>query len=171
MKTKLILVLFLFTTSIYAQDFVKGTIITQRYDTISNVKIEKMNEGKSLLHVTYIDENGNEQKPSINDIKCYTRGEDCFVRIFHNGEMVMVKRLVEGSKVNLYKRHVNGGNTYFIEKVYDELIKVPTMGSKFRKTMSKFLSANADIANKIKAKELTDINEIVSLYNKKSESL
>lgn len=165
MKTKIIVFAILFSTSIYAQEFVEGTIITQRYDTITNVKIKKMNDGKSLLHITYIDENGTEHKPLISNIKCYTRGEDCFVRIFHNGEMLLVKRLVEGSKVNLYKRKINGGDTYFIEKVYDELIRVPKMGSKFRKTMSKFLSANTDVANKIKSKELTDINKIVSLYN------
>ena len=57
-NTLLTISLFIFTISSYSQEFVNGMIITQRYDTITNVKIEKLNDAKSLLHLTYIDANG-----------------------------------------------------------------------------------------------------------------
>ena len=133
MKSKLVILLVLFSTSIFAQDFFQGTIITQRYDSISNVKIKKISEGRSLLHISYIENKGHTQNPAINTIKSYSRGEDNFNRIFHNGEMILVKQVVKGSNLNLYARRINGGDTYFIEKVFDELIKVPSMKGKFRK--------------------------------------
>ena len=167
MKSTIIMfAIFMFTISIYGQEFVNGSIITQRYDTISNVKIKKVSDAKSLLHITYIDENGNEQKPAIETIKCYTRGEDMFCRIYNSGEMILAKQIVKGSKVNLFERVVNGSKIFYIEKVFDELIKVPSTNNKFRKTLSAFLSDIPQISDKIKTKELNDIHEIVSLYNK-----
>ena len=165
MKKLITLLAFVFTVAVYGQDYVKGSIVTQRYDTISNVKIKKLSDAKSLLHLSYLDEDGIEQALDIDNVKCYTRGDDEFCRVFHNGEMIMVKKLVNGQKLNLYARHYNGRNIYFVEKVYDELIKVPTANGKFRKVMSEFLQINEEVAKKIKSQELTDINEIVKLYN------
>ncbi len=166
MKSKLVILLVLFSTSIFAQDFFQGTIITQRYDTISNVKIKKISEGRSLLHISYIDNKGNTQNPAINTIKSYSRGEDNFIRIFHNGEMILVKQVVKGTNLNLYARRINGGDTYFIEKVFDELIKVPSMKGKFRKVIGNFLSDYPTVSAQIKEKKLTDIEEIVHICNK-----
>ena len=56
MKYKIVvLALFIFTINIYGQNFENGTIITKRYDTIANVKIEKFSDAKSLVHIEYID--------------------------------------------------------------------------------------------------------------------
>lgn len=166
MKSKLaVFVLFVFSISMYGQEFEKGTIITLRYDTISNVKIKKVNDAKSLLHITYIDDEGIEQKPKIADIKCYTRGEDVFCRIYNSGEMILVKVLTKGKKLNLYKRAYNGTEIYYVEKVYDELIKVPKSSGKFKKVLSAYLSDSPQIVEKIKSKELQNIQEIVNLYN------
>lgn len=167
MKSTLIaLLLFAVTAGMYGQEFATGTLITTRYDTISDVKIEVLNDAKSLLHVTYIDANGEEQQPKIDNIKCYTRGDEVFCRIYNSGEMVLVKQLVKGTKLNLYKRSYNGSDIFYIEKVYDELIKVPASSGKFRKVLSAFLDSAPDVASKIKTKELNDILEIVNLYNK-----
>ena len=166
MKTKLIvLALALFTFSTYAQEFEKGSLITCRYDTISNVQIEKMSEAKSLLHITYIDANGVKHKPEISTVKCYSRGEDVYCRIYQAGDMMMVKQIAKGEKINLYKKVSNGMDIYYVEKVYDEVIKVPNSSGKFKKVMSAYLSASPQISAKIKSKELTDIMEIVKLYN------
>ncbi len=166
MKTKLVVfVLFIFSISMYGQEFVNGTIITTRYDTIANVKIKVFNDAKSLLKISYIDSEGNEQKPKIEDIKCYTRGEDLFCRIYNSGEMIMVKQLISGKKLNLYKRNYNGTEIFYVEKVFDELIRVPSSSGKFKKVISAFLSESSQISAKIKTKELQDINEIVNLYN------
>ena len=167
MKSTLILfTLFIFTISIYGQDFENGTIITKRYDTIANVKIEKISDAKSLLHVTYVDLEGNNQKPTIESIKCYTRGNEKFVRIYYDCEMVLVKVITTGNRVNLYERDYGGSKTYYIEKVYDELIKVPSSIGKFSKVISTFLADNEDLSKEIKSKDLTDIKNIVALYNK-----
>lgn len=166
MKSKLVVfVLFVFSISLYGQEFENGTIITQRYDTIANVKIKKINDAKSLLRITYIDNEGKEQKPKIATIKCYTRGEEVFCRIYNAGEMILVKQLKKGKKLNLYKRAYNGTEIYYVEKVYDELIKVPKSSGKFKKILSAFLSDSPQISEKIKLKELQDIIEIVNLYN------
>ncbi|MBI9039985.1 hypothetical protein [Lutibacter sp.] len=163
MKLKIItLLLVVFTISIYAQEFEKGTIITKRYDTIKDVQIEKMNDSKSILHINYIDADGLSQSPDIETIKCYTRGDEMFCRIYNSGEMVMAKKIASGEKLNLYLRD----NSYYIEKVFDELIKVPSSNSKFSKVLSDFLSESPQIADKIKSQELKDILEIVNLYNK-----
>ena len=53
-----------------------------------------------------------------------------------------------------------------IEKVYDELIKVPASNGKFSKQISAFLSDDTELSKNIKNKKLSDIEEIVSLYNK-----
>lgn len=167
MKTKLIVpVLFFFSITFYGQDFATGTIITKHYDTIKNVQIEKYSDNKSLLQITYIDNDGNEQKPSIEDIKCYTRGDENFVRIYYDCDMILVKVIEQGPKVNLYQRDYNGVNQYFIEKVFDELIKVPSSSNKFAKEISAFLNTNETISTEVKEKKLTDIVEIVNLYNK-----
>ena len=167
MKSRLIIVLlFIFSVNMYGQEFENGTIVTQHYDTITNVKIKKVSDAKSLLHITYIDNEGNEQKPAIETIKCYLRGEDVFCRIYNSGEMILVKQLIVGEKLNLYARNYNGSTTYYIEKVFDEIIKVPSSSGKFKKVIGEFLSDNTLLANKIKAKELQDITEIVTLYNK-----
>lgn len=158
--------LFIFTISIYGQDFETGTIITKHYDTIANVKIEKISDAKSLLHVTYVDLEGNNQKPTIESIKCYTRGNEKFVRIYYDCEMVLVKVITTGNRVNLYERDYGGSKTYYIEKVYDELIKVPSSIGKFSKVISTFLADNEDLSKEIKSKDLTDIKSIVTLYNK-----
>jgi len=158
--------LFTFSISIYGQEYVNGSIVTKHYDTISNVKIQKMSDAKSLLHITYIDEKGNEQSPEIETIKCYTRGEDVYCRIYSAGDMIFAKQVVQGEKVNLFERAVNGSKIYYVEKVFDELIKVPTSKNKFSKVLSSFLADATQIATKIKSKELNDIHEIVSLYNK-----
>jgi len=158
--------LFIFTISIYGQDFETGTIITKHYDTIANVKIEKISDAKSLLHVTYVDLEGNNQKPTIESIKCYTRGNEKFVRIYYDCEMVLVKVITTGNRVNLYERDYGGSKTYYIEKVYDELIKVPSSIGKFSKVISTFLADNEDLSKEIKSKDLTDIKNIVALYNK-----
>lgn len=158
--------LFIYSISSYAQEFVNGTIITQRYDTIKNVKIETVNSAKSLLHLTYIDVQGNEQKPDIESIKCYTRGDENFTRIYNNGDMVMVKQITAGKKLNLYERDYNGLTTYYVEKVFDEIVKVPSSDSKFSRVLSDYLSDAPEVAKKIKSKELQDLKEIVSLYNK-----
>lgn len=166
MKSKLlILILSVFTMSAIGQEFEKGTIITQRYDTIANVQIKVLNDSKCLTHLTYIDSNGQEQSPGIESIKCYSRGETVFCRIYNEGEMIMVKRITEGNKLNLYVKDVNGIKSYYIEKVYDECIKVPSSTSKFKKVLGEFLSAAPQIATKINSEELTDIEEIVTLYN------
>lgn len=163
MKLKLIaIVLIVFTINIYGQEFEKGTIITTRYDTIKNVQIEKMNDAKSILHITYKDENGLEQSPDIESIKYYSRGEEMFCRIYSSGEMIMAKKIASGEKLNLYLRD----NTYYIEKVYDELIKVPSSSSKFKKVLSDFLSESPQISDRIESQDLQDIIEIVNLYNK-----
>ncbi|MHB1147756.1 MAG: hypothetical protein ACYC01_09195 [Lutibacter sp.] len=164
--TLLTLSLFIFSISSYGQEFVNGTIITQRYDTISNVKIETISNAKSLLHLTYIDAEGKEQKPDIESIKSYTRGDESFTRIYNNGDMVMVKQITAGKKLNLYERDYNGTTTYYVEKVFDEIIKVPASGSKFNKVLGDFLSDSPEISQKIKSKELLDLKEIVTLYNK-----
>lgn len=167
MKTKLsILVLFIFTISIYGQAFENGTIITKHYDTITDVKIEKISDAKSLKHLKYVDVEGNTQSPDINTIKCYTRGDDKFVRIYYDCEMILVKVTETGNKVNLYERDHDGITSYYIEKVYDELIKVPSSSGKFSKVMSAFLSHDTELSGNIKSKKITDIKEIVDLYNK-----
>jgi len=167
MKSKLILVaLFIFSISIYGQEFENGTIVTKHYDTIANVKIKKVSDSKSLLHLTYIDSKGNEQKPDIESIKCYTRGEEVFCRIYSSGEMILAKKVIAGEKLNLYERDYNGSKIYYVEKVFDEIIKVPSSSGKFKKVIGEFLSENNQIADKINSKELQDITEIVNLYNK-----
>ena len=167
MKSKLVLFLvFVFTISIYGQEFENGTIVTKHYDTIANVQIKKLNDSKSLLHITYIDEQGNEQSPDIETIKCYNRGADIYSRIYNSGEMILAKKVVNGEKLNLYERHTNGSTTYYIEKVYDELIKVPSSSKKFKKVIGSFLSDAPQISSQIESKQLVDIEEIVNLYNK-----
>jgi hypothetical protein len=166
MKSKLVVILlFIFTISIYGQKFENGTIVTQRYDTITNVKIKKVSDAKSLLHLTYIDQDGVEQSPEIETIKCYSRGAEIFCRIYNSGEMIMAKKIVDGKKLNLYKRDVNGNTIFYVEKVYDELIKVPSSNKKFKKIIGTFLSDAPQIADKIASQELNDIKEIVNLYN------
>ncbi|SNR71045.1 hypothetical protein [Lutibacter flavus] len=166
MKSKLtVILLFIFTISIYGQEFENGTIVTQRYDTITNVKIKKVSDSKSLLHITYIDQDGAEQSPEIETIKCYSRGAEIFCRIYNSGEMIMAKQLVDGKKLNLYERDVDGRATFYIEKVYDELIKVPSSNKKFKKVIGSFLSDAPQISDKIASQELKDIKEIVNLYN------
>lgn len=166
MKYKLlVLALFVFSLSIYAQEYETGNIITKRYDTITEVKIEKFSDAKSLVHITYIDNEGNTQKPDIESIKCYTRGDEKFVRIYYDCEMVLVKSLVQGRKVNLYERDYNGSKIYYVEKVFDELIKVPSSSKKFSKELGEFLNDNEKLSADIKNKKMTDIEEIVSLYN------
>ena len=167
MKSKLVVfALLIFTISIYSQKFENGTIITKRYDTITDVKIEKFSDAKSLVHITYIDSEGNEERPSIETIKSYTRGDEKFVRIYYDCNMILVKTITTGSKVNLYERDHNGSKTYYIEKVFDELIKVPASSGKFSKALSAFLSENATLSTDIKNKKISDIEEIVNLYNK-----
>lgn len=167
MRSKLVVfALFIFTISIYGQEFVNGTIITKRYDTITDVKIEKFSDAKSLVHITYINSEGNKVKPDIKNIKCYSRGDEKFIRIYYDCDMILVKTITAGNKVNLYERDHNGIKTYFIEKVYDELIKVPASSGKFSKTISTFLSDNTTLSKDIKDKKQSDILEIVSLYNK-----
>jgi len=167
MKTKLlILLLVCFTLNISAQEYENGTIVTQHYDTIHNVKIEKLSDAKSLLHLNYIDSNGEIQSPDIASIKCYQRGIDTFCRIYNSGEMVLAKKVVDGEKLNLYERYLNGGTTFYIEKVYDELIKVPSSNKKFQKVIGSFLKDVPTISERINSKELVDILEIVNLYNK-----
>ena len=163
--TLLTLSLFIFSISSYAQEVVNGTIITTRYDTITNVKIETLSNAKSLLHLTYIDAEGKEQKPDIESIKSYTRGDENFTRIYHSGEMILVKQITVGKKLNLYERDYNGLTTYYVEKVFDEIIKVPASGSKYHKVLGDFLSDAPEISQKIKSKELQDLKEIVKLYN------
>lgn len=167
MKNTLVtLFLFILSITTYAQEFVNGIIITQRYDTIINVKIEKLNDAKSLLHLTYIDVDGNQQKPDFESIKSYTRGDENFTRIYNNGDMVMVKQITAGKKLNLYERNYNGLTVFYVEKVFDEIIKVPSSGSKYHKVLGDFLSDAPEISKKIKSKELLDLKEIVTLYNK-----
>jgi hypothetical protein len=79
--------------------------------------------------------------------------------------MILVKQLVSGRKVNLYQRDYNGITAYYVEKVFDELIKVPSSSNKFAKELSEFLNSNAQISEQVKDKKLTDIKEIVTLYN------
>ncbi len=165
-NTLLTISLFIFSISSYGQEFVNGNIITQRYDTIANVKIETINNAKSLLHLTYIDADGNQQKPDIESIKSYTRGNENFTRIYNNGDMVMVKQITAGKKLNLYERNYNGVTVFYVEKVFDEIIKVPSSGSKYHKILGDFLSDAPEISKKIKSKELQDLQEIVELYNK-----
>ncbi|MDP2067564.1 MAG: hypothetical protein Q8K04_01240 [Lutibacter sp.] len=165
-NTLLTISLFIFTISSYSQEFVNGMIITQRYDTITNVKIEKLNDAKSLLHLSYVDADGILQKPDIESIKSYTRGDENFTRIYNNGDMVMVKQITAGKKLNLYERNYNGLTVYYVQKVFDEIIKVPSSGSKYHKVLGDFLSDAPEISQKIKSKELQDIKEIVTLYNK-----
>jgi hypothetical protein len=157
--------LFVFSISSYAQEFLNGTIITQRYDTIANVKIETISDAKSLLHLAYIDSDGNEQKPDIESIKSYTRGDENFTRIYQSGEMILVKQITAGKRLNLYERDYNGLTIYYVEKVFDEIIKVPSSGSKFNRVLGDYLSDSPEIAQKIKSKELQDLKEIVTLYN------
>ncbi len=164
-NTLFLISLFIFSISSYGQEFETGIIITQRYDTITNVKIEKLNDAKSLLHLTYIDADGNQQKPDIESIKSYTRGDENFTRIYNNGDMVLVKQITAGKKLNLYLRDYNGTATYYVEKVFDELIKVPSSGSKFTRVLGDFLNDSPEISQKIKSKELQDLKEIVTLYN------
>ena len=167
MKSKLVLLLLvIFTLNSYAQEFEYGTIVTKHYDTIANVQIKKISNAKSLLHLTYIDEQGVEQSPEIETIKCYNRGQDIFCRIYNSGEMIMVKKVVIGEKLNLYERYYNGKTVFYIEKVFDELIKIPSSSNKFRKVIGNFLSDAPEIAARIEAKELVNILEIVELYNK-----
>lgn len=166
MKSKLVVfALFIFSISMYGQEFVNGTIITKRYDTIADVKIKNFNDAKSLIHLTYIDTNGKVQNPEMSSIKCYSRGEEIFCRIYSSGEMIMVKQLIKGKKLNLYLKESVGSKTYYVEKVYDECIRVPSSSGKFKKVLSAFLSESPQISAKIKSKELQDISEIVNLYN------
>ncbi len=158
--------LFILSISSYAQEFENGTIITQRYDTIANVKIETVSDAKSLLHLTYIDADGNEQKLAIDSIKSYTRGDENFTRIYQSGEMILVKQITAGKRLNLYERDYNGSTTYYVEKVFDEILKVPSSGSRFNRVLGDFLSDSPEISQKIKSKELQDLKEIVTLYNK-----
>jgi hypothetical protein len=165
MKITITLLAIIMGVSIYGQEYVSGQIITQRYDTISDVMIKKMSPAKSFNQLIYTDSRGAEHQLQMENVKCYTRGKEVFCRIFHSGEMIMVKKIVSGTKLNLYVKYYNGRDIYFVEKVYDELIKVPTAHGKFRKVMSEFLQVNEEIARKIKSNELDDINEIVELYN------
>lgn len=160
-----LLALLISTISIQAQEFIPGTIITTRYDTISDVKIKKLSDAKSTLHLVYIDKLGNEQHPKIENIKSYTRGDEVYNRIYNNGEMILVKQLVAGTNLNLYHRYYSGIQVYYIEKVFDELIKVPSSKSKFKKVLGNFLINYPDIAAKIKSGNLSDINEIVNQCN------
>ncbi|MGV8945002.1 MAG: hypothetical protein ACOH1N_01115 [Lutibacter sp.] len=160
-----LLCLFVFSTTSYGQEFVNGTIITQHHDTLSNVKIETINSAKSLLHLTYIDAEGNKQKPNIESIKSYSRGDENFMRIYSSGEMILVKQITAGKKLNLYERNYNGSTTYYVEKVFDEIIKVPSSSSKFSKVLGDYLSDAPEVSQKIKSKELQDLKEIVTLYN------
>ena len=117
MKPKLVLLLLVvFTISSYGQEFENGTIVTKHYDTIANVKIKKISNSKSLLHLTYIDQQGVEQSPEIETIKCYNRGEDIFCRIYNSGEMIMAKKVVIGEKLNLYERYYNGKTIFILKK-------------------------------------------------------
>ncbi|MDP3312048.1 hypothetical protein [Lutibacter sp.] len=167
MKTKILLIaLLVISVKSMAQEFSKGTIITCRYDTISDVDIKNVSDFKSLLQITYIDKNGNEQKPAIESIKCYTRGNDTFTRIYNSGEMIMVKKIVAGPKLNLYERNYNGLTIHYIEKVYDELIKVPSSSSKFKKVIGDFLSNSQAVSHQISSENNSDIKELVDLYNK-----
>jgi|GEM_PF-1294430 hypothetical protein len=166
MKTTLTaLLLLVFSITLTGQEFEKGTIITTHYDTISNVQIKKISEAKSFLHIAYIDIDGIEQEPDIETIKCYTRGEEQFCRIYNSGEMVLAKQVTIGEKLNLYERVYNGNKIYYVEKVYDELIKVPSSSNKFKKVIGDFLNESPQLSEKIKSKELIDIKEIVNLYN------
>ena len=160
-----LLFVFVFSTTSYGQEFVNGTIITQRYDTITNVKIETLSSAKSLLHLTYIDAEGNKQNPDIESIKSYSRGDEDFTRIYNSGEMILVKQITAGKKLNLYERDYNGSTTYYVEKVFDEIIKVPSSSSKFSKVLGDYLSDAPEVSQKIKSKELQDLKEIVTLYN------
>lgn len=165
-KITSILALFIFTINVAGQEFENGTIITKHYDTITNVKIEKLSAARSLKHLIYIDGTGKTQKPAINTIKCYTRGADKFTRIYYDCEMILVKVVAMGNKVNLYEKNHDGVSSFYIEKVYDELIKVPSSSGKFSKVISSFLDTNTELAENIKTKKITDIKEIVNLYNK-----
>lgn len=167
MKSKLIMfIVSVLTFAAYGQEFEKGTIVTVRYDTITDVQIKVINDAKSLQHLTYIGANGIEISPDIETVKCYTRGTDIFCRIYNEGEMMLVKNIAKGNKLNLYIKEQNGSKTYYVEKIYDELIKVPSSSNKFKKVIGDFLSASPQIAEKIKSEELSNIEEIVDLYNK-----
>ncbi len=165
-NTITIFTMFIFTINVTGQAFEKGTIITKHYDTIMNVKIEKVSTARSLKHLTYVDSDGKTQKPAINTIKSYTRGTDKFTRIYYDREMILVKVVTKGNKVNLYEKNQDGIYSFYIEKIYDELIKVPSSSRKFSKVMSSFLDTNGELAKNIKAQKITDIKEIVNLYNK-----
>jgi hypothetical protein len=167
MKTKLVvLALFIFIINSYSQQFEEGTIITKRYDTIANVKIQKISDAKSLTHLTYVNSEGKNKRPNIETIKCYTRGNEKFVRVYYDCEMILVKVITSGKKVNLYEKNSRGKITYFIEKVYDELVKVTASSKKFAKEMGAFLADNTQLSKEITDKKITDINKIVSIYNK-----
>lgn len=166
MKLKLAqIALIIFTLNIQAQVFESGTIITKHYDTIRNVAIEKCNDAKSLVQITYLNNKGLPVSLNTDNVKCYTRGTEKFVRIYYDCEMILVKVIDLGKKVNLYQRNIYGSNTYFVEKVYDELVKVPNSSNKFSKEMSDFFADNPNLAFEIKSKKLSSITEIVSLYN------
>ena len=79
--------------------------------------------------------------------------------------MILVKHITKGTKLNLYERNLIGGKTYYIEKVFDEIIEVPNSSNKFKKVVGDFLTESPKISEKIKSQELTDIVEIVALYN------
>jgi len=157
--------MFIFTLSIYGQEYETGTVITKRYNTITNVQIEKFSNSKSFLHLTYIDLDGNIQKPDVETIKCYTRGDEKFIRIYYDCDMILVKVIETGNKVNLYARNYGGVTSYYVEKVFDELIKVPSSSGKFAKVLSVFFSDSSELSTKIKSKELKNINEIVTQFN------
>ena len=159
-------ILAVFTFTVYGQIFEKGSIITQHYHTISDVQIKKLSVSESLQSITYINKNGKEQSPNIATIKSYTRGNDVFTRIYFEGKMLLVNQVTMGNKLNLYETETKGTKTYYVEKVFDELIKVPHSNNIFKKTMSEFLESSPLISEKIKSQELMDIVEIVSLYNK-----
>ena len=80
------------------------------------------------------------------------------------GSMSMEKGIQE--LIDKAKRDNNGSKTYYVEKVFDEIIKVPSSNSKFKKVLGEFLSESPQIAERIKSQELQDIIEIVNLYNK-----
>ncbi len=180
MKNNFSLFYFLFfITLIYSQEkeYKNGTIITNELDTLS-VKIEILDEYRSISIIKYISKTGKTKKINTTDVKSYSRGNEYFKTItISNNYKLFGKRTLNSANFSIISRaeqNVNSNNqltiyskysSHFLENKYGRSIKIPTSKKKFRKNVSGFLLEYPNISERVRNGELDDIIEIISLCN------
>ena len=193
MKNKIILIYFLFLTSIsFAQEieFKDGIVITNKLDTLK-VKLQVLNEPRSILRVKYLNKKGKIKKILTKNIISYKRGDEFFKTItITKHYKLFCKQIINGKNVSLYERtegedgpvrtYMNVGFnnaspifsssgglmvTYFIENKYGRAIGISGSPRQFKNRVADFLLQYPSISEKIRSGELSDINEIVDLCN------